>query len=618
MTISGEFKMKGQYREQYITRRDFSDFQKSSYFSGGILLNTKSYVWHPNLLLVDIGVQYTPESNVDNYIVVPDRSEVRTLKSTNIKTTFLSTSPVTLTTFSNFNESYSNREKLTNLKSNGKRWGGTLMLRSKALPFSINYENSKWHQKEIETGLSYRMEQENINFNIKKSFGTKNKNIFRFSKSNYLRQDYSKLEIKNRINDVNMQNEIYFDSKEKYLFRSNVNNNSQEGNNNFNIFNLTESLTLKLPYNLNFNTAYNLYMLHQEGQELNLNKISANLNHHLFKSLTTSINYSSINTNHTYYQESRNTTGVNITYSKKIPTGLLSLSYQYLYLTNDMNSEPTLLQVVNEEYELSDEDITVIDRSFVDPATVVIKDETGTIIYRPEFDYILIERGGFIEIQRMPGGQIANGATVYVDYIATQSGSYKYDAISKRFNGSISILNGFLRLYSQISTQDYKNIELTDTLVLDYLSQYRYGGNIDIGFAKGGIEIDNYLSTITPYRMKRYYLNIQGKIKDKIILSLNGNIRYYRILDENADRNFSDLSGNITYRFSPSSKIDLNLAYRKQKGEGIDLNLLTGRSEFKTVFRKLFINIGIEVYKRDYLGDKIDFKGAYLQLARKF
>ena len=213
---SGELKLKGQYREQHTTIQDFTDFQQSTYFTGGVILNTKNYIWNPNFMTLDIGGEYSPESNMDNYMVAPDRAEIRTLKALNITSTHFSNSLVSLTTLFNFSENYSNRENLTNLKSNGNRWGGTMLFKSKKLPVSVSYDDMRFNQTEIETGFTYRMDQKNFNANTYKSFGKNDFNELRYSNSNYARQEYNNFELKNRINNASLMNQIYFDSSKKY------------------------------------------------------------------------------------------------------------------------------------------------------------------------------------------------------------------------------------------------------------------------------------------------------------------------------------------------------------------------------------------------------------------
>ena len=174
-----------------------------------------------------------------------------------------------------------------------------------------------------------------------------------------------------------------------------------------------------------------------------------------------------------------------------------------------------------------------------------------------------------------------------------------------------------MELYYKGQFQDYKNVEKSDLLILNYIKQNTFGGKIRVKFVELGAEYEDRNSTITPYRLMRYYLNLQKRLK-KLILSLNGNIRDYDMVDEFIHRKYSDISGGATYEFTPRIKLNFTLGYRKQRGPGIDLDLLTARTEFDMVYRQLYITFGADLYRRDYLNEITDYNGIYLQLSRKF
>ncbi|MEN8251001.1 MAG: hypothetical protein ABFS32_18860 [Bacteroidota bacterium] len=616
-SLDGEAKMKGLYRQRYTTMHDFSEFQESTYFSGGLRLNTNSYIWHPNFLQIDFGGEFYPESNQDDYLVTPDRAEMRTLKGLNIGTTLFSSKPFTLSSWASWNDSYSNRENLTNIRSKTSRWGSSLYLRSKLLPLNISYNSTKWDQEETETGRTYKTDQSNFEISTQKSFTERDHNELSYSHNQYFRRDASLFEIENITDNIRMTNRLFLDKAKRYAFRSMIYNYYRIGSQNFHIFNVTESMTIKLPANFRFLGSYNLYNQQQDSQKSRQNKLSANLNHKLFSSLYTNLFYEFSGITHTEYREIRNRTGFNINYTKKIPTGQLNLSYNYSQLFNNMDAEPVDIQVISEHQVLVDGDISLLDRPHIDIQTIVVKDVTGTIIYQLDFDYILIEQGDFIEIQRMPGGQIENESTVYIDYMAIQTGSYKYDAISNNLAASIILLNRLLELYYHGQFMDYKNVEKSDLLVLNYMKRNTFGGRINIWFAKLGTEYEYQNSTITPYKLMRYFLIIQKRI-GRIILSADGNIRAYDMVEENINRKYSDLSGKAAYEFSSTTKIDFMIGYRHQKGPGIDLDLLTASSEFNTRYRQLYLTAGVNLYRRNYLGDEINYYGAYVQLVRRF
>jgi hypothetical protein len=615
--INGEIKMMALYRQRRNTVKDFYDFQKSSYFSGGIALNTKSFIWHPNFIQFDIGGEYSPESDKDKYLVTPDRSEVRTLKGLNMGATLFNSKPVTLNSRVSWNENYSNRENLTNIKTTTQRWGNTLFVRSKYLPVNVTYNTAKWNQTEVQTSRTYKNKQSNLEASTQKSFTPRDNNELSYSHNNYYRQDANLSEVGNISDNLRMNNSLFFDKDQKYSFRSIIYDNNRRGNQSFRIFNATENLVLKLPANLKFTGIYNLYKQQQEFQKSILNKGSANLNHMLFSSFATNLFYEYSQINHTLYHETRYRTGILVNYTKKIPTGQLNLSYNRFILHHVMKNQPVNLQVINEEYILSDSKIITFSRPYIDINTITVKDITGSIIYQKDFDYILIKKGAYFEIQRVPGGQIENNSAVYVDYTVIQEGSYKYDAVSNIINGNIILFNHFLDIYYSGQFIDYNNVEKSDLLILNYIKQNIFGGRINLWSTELGAEYEDHFSTITPYKMMRYFANFQKRI-EKITFSVNGNIRDYNMTDESINRQYSDISGGAIYEFSPQTKLDLNIGYRKQKGPGIDLDLLTARTEFKTIYRRLYMTIGVDLYRRKYLIDDTDFKSVYIQVIRKF
>jgi hypothetical protein len=255
-------------------------------------------------------------------------------------------------------------------------------------------------------------------------------------------------------------------------------------------------------------------------------------------------------------------------------------------------------------------------------ATVVVKDYTGTLIYVIGLDYILIQRDKYIEIKRIPGGLIPNNAVVLIDYTATQPGSYKYDANSHVLNTNVYLLKNLLNVYYRFSTQDYINLVSAEFVTLNYFTQNLVGCRVDFNFAYAGAEYEDYKSSILPYRMMRYFVNFQryfGK-NNKLMLLLNGNLQNYTMLDkpEPEYQKYMDITGKAIYTIFRQTNLNVDLMYRKQRGNGIDLDLLTSRTEITSTMNRLNLTLGVEVYKRTYIGEILNFKGAYIKIIRSF
>jgi len=617
--LYGDFNLSGFYRgnERYFNQ--LNEFHQSTYFSGGLRLKTKSYFWDPKFMTFDLNAEYSPETGNEQYLTIPDRAEVRTLKKLDIRTTFLQKKDVTLNVYANFNQSINTRELLTDIKTDSKRWGGMLSYKNKALPFSMSYNQNIWNQEELASGRIFKMNQKNFLTRASKSFSKYDSHELTYSHDMYMRQDGDLLPIINNTDNLFLKNKIHFDSQKKYNFRSRINYINQYGNINYSRFKANERLLMRLPENFTFTGSYEFYKDQRETQKSNQNGLRAALRHQLYLSLSTNIYFEHFKLNHSLYDETNNRAGININYTKKIPTnGRLTLSYRYYRHHQGTDAQSSFINVLNEEYILTDGQIVILNRPYIDPATIIVKDITGTIIYQLDFDYILIERDNFIEIQRLPGGQIPNNETVYIDYTALQPGSYEFDANNNAFSANVLLFGRLIETYFRASIQNYSKLINVDHITLNKFTQTVVGAKVDIGIARAGVEYDNYNSNIVPYRMIRYYIHVQKTFYKRLICSLNGNIRNYEKTADKIPQQFADISAKVAYRFRVRTKVSLDLGYRKHQGDGIDLELLTGRGEFITIYRQMTFKAGIDMYRRNHLGDKTNFINVYGKVIRKF
>ena len=209
--ISGEVDLRGQYRQLESSFNDVAEDQRSTYLLGGIKLNTSSYLWDKDLILIDLGGAYSPELRDESYITVPDRSEVRTLKKLDFRTTFLNNRPISLQTFYNFDQNYYNRELLTNVRSNNQQWGGILSFNNRILPLTLTYRNQKWDQKEIQTGRRFNMDQQSVEARATKSFGSRDRTELLYSHNDYLYRYAELHQTDHLINRLALNNMFFFD-----------------------------------------------------------------------------------------------------------------------------------------------------------------------------------------------------------------------------------------------------------------------------------------------------------------------------------------------------------------------------------------------------------------------
>jgi hypothetical protein len=616
--INGDIKLQGLYRMQKSDIGDIKEDQRSTYYIGGIRLNTGSYFWNPDLIYVNLDGEYNPETRKETYLLSPDRSEVRTLKKIDFRTALFRNKAISLNTFVNLNQTYYNRELLTNIKSDNSQWGGLLSLNNRFLPVSVSYRQSAWTQNELQTGRTFTMNQDNLLGRISKSFGTNDKHEFLYSHDNYTYNYAGSKEVNNVIDRLSLNNSIYFDKERKYNFDSQVSYYNQAGDNEFTKLEAIERVMFTLPANLRFTGGYNYYSLIDPYQSLTQNRVNGSLNHQLFESLTTNISLDYSDISQTIYNEKNLKAGIDVSYTKKIPTGTLNLSYRYFRSYFDMTGESAPVKIFNEEHVLADGKIVLLNKPYVDLSTLLVKDEAGIITYQINFDYIVTVRNNYVEIQRVLGGQIANNQLITAYYTAIQPGSYNFVADNNSYSTSIILFKRLIELYYRGSVQNYRKLNSTDFLTLNYFNQNIYGGRIDIGFAGFGAEYDDYRSNIIPYKRYRYFIDLNWSFKSKLLVSINGNYLDYKLIDDNVNQKYSNVNGKISYSINQKTRIDLDAGYLSQKGQNIDLELLTSKIEISTSFRQLFLRGGFEMYKRHYLKSDFLFAGTFIEITRKF
>jgi len=628
-SLNGELNFNADYWEQQTVRNNFSEEIDNTLFSGGLFLNSKSYFYHPNFLEVTLDAGFSPESGQYLSLVAPDQAETNTLKKFYGQLSFFQQSTINLKVYANLNEGYSNRENLTNLKTNFKSIGSTLSYTNSFLPITVSYNEGSSNIEEVLTNRIYSTENKNLEGRVFKSFGRNDTHQLLYSQNEYIYDDQflalnlnqTGTIIENKITSLSLNDNIYFDTKRNYNFNSMVSQENQVGTNlDYKRLQVLENLFFKLPWKFNFNSNFSYFDITQNSINTKQQNTSAQLSHLLYQSLYTSANYEYNTINNTQFSETNIRTGYDVRYLKKIPLkGLLTLHFKLNTNDQDRISADQILTIINEQYTLTDGQIVLLNNQSVDAQTVLVKDGTGAIVYQENLDYILIVRNDFLEIQRIPGGLIANNSSVYIDYIAIQPGSYNYNAVTTNYGINLAFFNQKIEFFYRNGNQDFLNPVNVDYFTLDYYTQNVFGGRFNFGFISGEVEHDNFDSTILPYRLTRYNLVLQGNLGKRILYNLNGTyLDYQMIITEGNKQKYVSLSGNIAFNISNITNLSLQGSYLEQDGDGIDLNLITSRIQLQTRYRQVFITAGLDLYKNEFYNEHLDFKRVNLRISRKF
>ena len=155
-------------------------------------------------------------------------------------------------------------------------------------------------------------------------------------------------------------------------------------------------------------------------------------------------------------------------------------------------------------------------------------------------------------------------------------------------------------------------------MTLNYFDQHVLGIKANFRFAGAGAEYDRMNSTVLPYTVMRYYVNVQGLFLKRILVSVNGNVYDYSRLNTLSNIIFADANSSVSYAITNKMNLMTSFSYRKQIGENMNLDLFNIRSQFTMNIEKLRLSLIYNYYNRMIEKEQIRFNAINIQLSRAF
>ncbi|NOZ57769.1 MAG: hypothetical protein GXO73_13390 [Calditrichaeota bacterium] len=619
LTLRTTLGIDGDYRTQErVLKSGATERPKTSILTGYVKVRSKSYVVHPNLLVLDIDFGYQPASRRYRYVVLPDRTEALTAKKFDVRATVFSQRPLSFSLYRYSAHVFNRRELITDVEVRKKSVGASVRFTGKILPLSVRFSKERWDQLEIETNRHFFDRRKTLTAQANRSFWGRDANRVRYTYTDYTRSYAGLYSIQNAIDELNISNRFDLNSSRTSTFVSNVLFYRQKGVFDFRRMQANENLTLALPARFAARADYQRVTYDRPDYRMTVDQSQFALEHRLYMSLRTRVYYRFTKSKQPGVDDRRKLLGFMADYRKRIPGGILSLNYELRRQWQSHASIPGRLVVVDEAHELWDDRTVLLDNPYVDLSTIRVTDESGTIVYQENLDYILVEQGVFVEIRRLPGSQIPNGGVVYVDYVAEQERSYSFRAWNRKVGGALSLFRRAVELYYNYYDQDYDRVSNPNVVSLNYLVERMYGGRLQFWGLRLGYEKHRYESSIIPYRYEQYEAGILLGTSARVGLFLSARYRDYFLLRDQERQRYFSTNAQLSYRITRVLKFNLEGGYRSNRGRSIDLDLTNVRTELATAFRRLTFVVGFQVYRRNFLGEQINYNGAYFRLARHF
>ena len=518
--------LEGSYRNRQFSSDDESANQ--FLFRSNFKLSTSAFLFRPDILSLDIDGEYSPSINPNKLVGMPEISENINTNSITGQMDLLNVLPIKLNIFGNISNSTITMEFGNKIKSISQGYGISSNFPNDILPVSAIYSKNSTNQQDLFSLTNYISNVEQFSGSTRRDIGEFMNNNLNVSYQKIRTQYYSKSELQNNVFDIALSDNLNM-LKGNVQLNSNTSYTNTLGNFNNKRLNEILNLNILLPYRFKLSGIYN-YLKNSFDSLDNVNNTpKIQLEHQLYSNLNSIIYYQSQNSvvsnkGIKIYNEKFDQFGGIFSYTKRIPTGRFGIVYDIREQIIKRDNSSKSIIVKNEEYSIEDGNLTFLKYPNVQENSIVIRDETGTLIYQRDIDYLLILVNTYYQIARIPTGRILNNSKVYIDYTTNVTMINNSDNIYQSLNFSLSLFNGILSTYFKISENNYKNIEQADLnlLKIDHVKSVGFSLNIGKFNSNGSYTVVN--SNISPNSNIDFHASYYDNLLNDLSTNLQANL----------------------------------------------------------------------------------------------
>ncbi|HLP75538.1 MAG TPA: hypothetical protein VK327_01360 [Candidatus Paceibacterota bacterium] len=282
----------------------------------------------------------------------------------------------------------------------------------------------------------------------------------------------------------------------------------------------------------------------------------------------------------------------------------------------DRDASGITQSIINETHALTDGSVTLLTQPNVDVTTIAVwGDSAHTVSYFEGVDYRVIPRGTFTEIQRIPGGTIPNGATVYVDYSAQLQNSASYDTFANTASFRLDFWNGLLGLYGRWVVQSYEG---GGNLVLRTLDDKTIGVDTTWRWFHASAEYETVDSNLTPYDRTRFTQSAHFQPGNDTDLSVNIDEGWTDFRDSHIRQTSYGFITRLQQRLTPRLTGGIEGGVRIERGDTFDRDLGTARLWMDYAIGKLSVKATYELNDESHRSDSQIRHYVFMRVRRDF
>jgi len=406
--------------------------EEQTLFEEGVELNTRGYVYHPNLMDFSASVR---AGLSQEWVLINDekRNTSGTLLGYNFSSSFLKQKPLSVSVFANQNQSLRDKSFAVSTRAETTRRGAVVRLMGK-FPASLLVESGSNTEQSERRDLTSDIKH--IRFNIADKRDPDWLTEFEFDREEV--EEFStffspgettgeEVDQSETVSEATISNSWQFGpGKEKHTLSGSTGIIERTGFSPEDRFSASQRLDL-----IHSNTLSSFYrgsFDKEEGdvQDERIIDGEAGLRKKFYKSLDVTLR--ATGRDRVIDNNTEETFGgfLDADYRKKTPIGVYTSSLRVGREQEKRTSETGQRFTQDQQVTLTGLTFATLSSSNVIDSSIVVTNSDNTFVYIRGVDYIIRRTGQVTEIARLGGGVIADPQTVLVDYLIEGTGNYTY------------------------------------------------------------------------------------------------------------------------------------------------------------------------------------------------
>ncbi len=545
------------------------EFEKEV-LSPSLSMNIVGSIYHSRLLAFYLGGQYglSIEEASGNLPSFNEGKGSIDVFDYNFRAAFLSYKPYPLSIYSSRGTSRRDYDQFTRVTYERDTVGADWRLQNAFAPLSINWES--WSEETVDEISLSRREETSFDLRAVHDSAGGDRTSLRYVYEDFFHETDVGDAYSGQIHSTDIVDQRSLNDKKKATLRSSIyyRSVSRDDRDDRSLL-LRENYKGKYSENSRLSAVYLLDYRDQGAFDSQRHYAEASLSHQLYESLTStfSLEASTSSVGGEGVDDASGAYGGSVSelYKKKLGEwGRLRVNLGFRRRDENRSSGTATTRIIGETVFLADGETVLLGSPGIAAETVEVTDLSGGRLYSRNVDYLLIQRGEFLEIQRVLGGEIPNGTTVRVSYKATADVDVTVSMLSGYGRAAVSLFDDLLEVYGEAENTGYDG---DSSIAYEDSGRNEAGMSLSYKWFRAGFSFENYESDSIVYESMHSYQSFSLRPWGGAYIGLEGDQVSTTFTSENSAQTIDTYSLRYNQGIGASLRLASTMAAR---GEVLD------------------------------------------------